>query len=221
MKNIFQRAAKAVSDGIYPPMRKVLCGKYFECLSNKKHGFTLAEILISLLILGVIASLTIPSLIQNTQKKEEVVKIKKGLSVLNQAVAMDKALSGEDLSQYENCWKLTQMFPKRLSATYLGEVDSNEFAFKTQDGLIFNCKSGMENFNANEVTSKDNYRFTFAIMTERNESYKYDGSCVASATGATLGDLNGCYFIYCGNDICIPSEDTAAIINSIDPTKAE
>ena len=71
----------------------------------KKLGFTLAEVLITLMILGVIAAMTVPSLIQDTQGKEQVVLMKKGHSMLNQAVTMNYALEQEDFS---NCFTKDQ-----------------------------------------------------------------------------------------------------------------
>ena len=48
------------------------------------NAFTLAEVLITLVIIGVIGALTVPSLIQNTQKQEYVTALKKAYSVLSQ-----------------------------------------------------------------------------------------------------------------------------------------
>ena len=50
-----------------------------------KFGFTLAEVLITLGIIGVVAAMTIPTLIANYQKKQTVVKLQKAISVMNQA----------------------------------------------------------------------------------------------------------------------------------------
>ena len=49
------------------------------------RGFTLAEVLITLVIIGVIGALTVPSLIQSTHKQEYIAKIKKAYSVVSQA----------------------------------------------------------------------------------------------------------------------------------------
>lgn len=51
-----------------------------------KKGFTLAEVLITLGIIGVVVSLTMPTLIQNTKKSEATARIKKFISVVNQAL---------------------------------------------------------------------------------------------------------------------------------------
>lgn len=55
---------------------------------NKIDGFTLAEILITLGIIGVIATLTIPALMNSTNNKETVTSLKKAYSLLSQAYTM-------------------------------------------------------------------------------------------------------------------------------------
>lgn len=54
-------------------------------LSSVHLGFTLAETLITLGIISVIAAITIPNLIATNQKKQTVVKLQKAISVMNQA----------------------------------------------------------------------------------------------------------------------------------------
>lgn len=51
----------------------------------KNRGFTLAEVLITLGIIGVVAALTIPTLIKNYQKKAATTAAKKAYSTLSQA----------------------------------------------------------------------------------------------------------------------------------------
>ena len=47
-----------------------------------KKGFTLAEVLITLGIIGVVAALTLPSLIQNYKEKATVTAVKESYSIL-------------------------------------------------------------------------------------------------------------------------------------------
>lgn len=49
-----------------------------------KNGFTLAEVLITLVIIGVIAAITVPSLINKTNNQETVSRLKKAYSTLAQ-----------------------------------------------------------------------------------------------------------------------------------------
>jgi prepilin-type N-terminal cleavage/methylation domain-containing protein len=53
-----------------------------------RAGFTLAEVLITLGVIGIVAALTMPALISNTQEKITVVKLKKIYSVLDNAMRM-------------------------------------------------------------------------------------------------------------------------------------
>ena len=53
--------------------------------ATRKVAFTLAEVLITLGIIGVVAAMTLPTLINNYQAKETVTRIKKVYSIVNQA----------------------------------------------------------------------------------------------------------------------------------------
>ena len=57
----------------------------------KEFAFTLSEVLITLGIIGVVAAMTIPTLIANTQSSKYRNQYKKTLSTLNQAVKMNEA----------------------------------------------------------------------------------------------------------------------------------
>lgn len=64
----------------------------------RKNAFTLAEVLITLGIIGVVAAMTIPTLISNTNGAQFKTAYKKALSTLNQAVLMNIALEDTDFS---------------------------------------------------------------------------------------------------------------------------
>lgn len=64
-----------------------------------KKGFTLAEVLITLGIIGVVAAITIPTLITNHQKKVTVTKLQKAISILNQAYRLSYDDNGEASAQ--------------------------------------------------------------------------------------------------------------------------
>lgn len=58
-------------------------------------GFTLAEVLITLGIIGVVAAITIPNLITEHQKRTTVTKLQKAISVMNQAYRLSYDDVGE------------------------------------------------------------------------------------------------------------------------------
>lgn len=74
-----------------------------------KSAFTLAETLITLGIIGIVAALTIPGIINNYQKKKTVTQLQKAISVINQAYR----LSFDELGE--------------LSAAETKDMDSKEY----------------------------------------------------------------------------------------------
>jgi prepilin-type N-terminal cleavage/methylation domain-containing protein len=84
--------------------------RYYSGLSiSLANGFTLAEVLITLLIVGIVASIVIPSLIQNTQDAELIAAAKKGYATVQQALLRYKTENGGDYSG---------LFPAGQSSTY-------------------------------------------------------------------------------------------------------
>lgn len=61
-----------------------------------KKAFTLAEVLITLVIIGVVAAITMPTIQANSQERERIAKVKKTFSVLNQAMIRVRA-TGADM----------------------------------------------------------------------------------------------------------------------------
>ena len=53
----------------------------------KKIGFTLAEVLIVIGIIGMIANMTIPTLMASVQEQQQVTQLKKAYTVINQALS--------------------------------------------------------------------------------------------------------------------------------------
>lgn len=99
---------------------------------NRKSGFTLAEVLVTLMIIGVIAAMTIPSLMQNTAQQEFKAAYKKAISVLNQAVTLNYALDGEDAVNFTKK-SFFHLMTKRLNVM----SSENEKYVYTADGMFF------------------------------------------------------------------------------------
>ena len=113
-------------------------------------GFTLAEVLITLAIIGVVAALSIPAVISNSQQQEFRTGLRKAVSVLNSAITMNMALDGE--SPYDNAnligylMKHMSIMKSRVNlpwtSVYVGWDGSkysstSNLAFYTTDGMRF------------------------------------------------------------------------------------
>ena len=59
-----------------------------------KPGFTLAEVLITLGIIGVVAAMTIPSIVQKQNQKEATSRLKKFYSTMSQAIMLSEVDNG-------------------------------------------------------------------------------------------------------------------------------
>ena len=116
-----------------------------------KKGFTLAEVLITLAIIGVVAAISIPSVISNTQQQEFKTGLRKAVSVLNSAITMNMAIDGESpydnkdtfnyLMRHMSVMKTTTALPYRYSTRLSDgtriERSGTNIAFYTTDGMRF------------------------------------------------------------------------------------
>ena len=72
---------------------------------KKFTGFTLAEVLITLGIIGVVAALTLPSVINNYRKQELITRLKKSYTVINQSIKLAEVDNGE----FENWYSVDEL----------------------------------------------------------------------------------------------------------------
>ncbi len=138
----------------------------FHTSLKKRAAFTLAEVLITLGIIGIVAAMTIPSLIANYQKKQTVSQLKKAYSTFAQALV---------LSQYENGnssdWDVTE-----AGSSYDDNLSYFEKYWKPYLKVIKVCKT----------MSECGYDITgYASLSDRN-NYKYYG--LFSVPGFIYGD---------------------------------
>ena len=118
-----------------------------------KRGFTLAEVLITLAIIGVVAAISIPSVISNSQQQEFKTGLRKAVSVLNSAITMNMALDGESPYDNANLFGYLQKHMSVMRSTYNINFDfatkpstsGNYYnsAFYTTDGMRFEMSEGL------------------------------------------------------------------------------
>jgi len=96
----------------------------------KRFGFTLAEVLITLGIIGIVAEMTIPTLMNKTQDMELKTAYKKSYSVLSQAFLLmitDNAESMKNICANGDTACLRDLFASKLNVVKkcdAGSVDS-------------------------------------------------------------------------------------------------
>jgi len=112
-----------------------------------KKGFTLAEVLITLGIIGVIAALTLPTLINNTQKMIYYSSFMKARNVLENAVQM-----------YENDF---------------GEIFSSS---RTSSDTRIEAERFASYFNGGKFIDESNWQEECAGYNSRNVALNYDGT---------------------------------------------
>lgn len=141
---------------------------------TRKLGFTLAEVLITLGIIGVVAAMTIPSLMNQTGQAEFKTGMKKALSVLNQAITMNVALDGNDFSS--------------LTTTVTNQSGSLYNMFVTRMNIV--NTGGSSAIGGPFDPAKSNYTLFFndgmAITFPQSAS-----SCTSAAPCNLVVDVNG------------------------------
>lgn len=145
---------------------------------TRKNAFTLAEVLITLGIIGVVAAMTMPTLMNSTQGAQYKTAYKKALSALSQAVVLNVALddynfadtkagTGEGADDY-TIWK---MLRSRMNVV---KTSTNGFGYKITD-------------NGAEV-SGGNYTLFF----NDGIAFSYDDNAANCTIDSTRGTVNEC-----------------------------
>lgn len=156
-----------------------------------KKAFTLAEVLITLGIIGVVAALTLPSVVQNYQKRSLEVATQKFYSVMSQAIKQYMADEGvDDLRQSSLSTtdddsdeiviaKNDEFFKKYLKAQ-ICEDDCFADSYKTQAGEISYAIGKSADFDI-----KGRYLLPDGMVVKSVISRYY-------GPGDLLVDVNGC-----------------------------
>lgn len=136
-----------------------------------KKGFTLAEVILTLTAIGIVAAMTIPAMIHVTNKKATIEQLKKSASTLNHAVytgvVTDGDLAGWGWETEDSALKIMQeIISPRLNVGFLCSGDSGNNAI---------CSYNVQNIAGDESDIKD-------IFDAKTRVYLTDGSLVAFAS---------------------------------------
>ena len=106
----------------------------------KKNGFTLAEVLITLAIIGVVATLTLPSLMANTNEQQAMTGFKKLINTLSEAGQMNSAMNGYDYSSITGMGQAQDRFD-RGQMTLMAIINDN-MSINRQAGVLAGYRGG-------------------------------------------------------------------------------
>ena len=152
--------------------------------SKKISAFTLAEVLVTLMIIGVIAAMTIPTLQQNTRNNEMVAGCLKAFSTLSQAIDRMKPDYGP--VGYGTKWNDAETFWK-------GENKDYKEGFVSQLNIVKSCTPGEKGCfwdgiprQLNGSSHGVNYNgANYTVRTTDGMSFNYDTSQCTAQKGVS------------------------------------
>lgn len=97
---------------------------------KKSFGFTLAEVLITLGVIGIISAITLPNLIANYQKKSVANRLKKMYAVTKQAVKLS-TVDNDEVSGWD--WDLAENDIYNFTKTYFYPYFKGSQIYKGND----------------------------------------------------------------------------------------
>lgn len=166
---------------------------------KKRFGFTLAEVLITLSIIGVIAAMTVPTLMSSTSEQEYKTGLKKAISTINQAITMQYALEGTTMEDYYFSSKVTN---DRSATGGSGTMASP--VFDTTEGIVgavFMQRMQVVDATTKRVTdsrtgavgSNAAIYLPDGMAIEFNPTYTKSGKCqnTEGCIGVIIVDVNG------------------------------
>ncbi len=112
----------------------------------KKHSFTLAEVLITIVVIGIIAAITVPVLMTNHKRTETTARLKKFYSNMNNALKQMEIEEGASLVELieSDTIDIYSFFPK------YGE---KYFNFMDSDGYTLGSTKRVEKYYLNDGTT--------------------------------------------------------------------
>lgn len=160
----------------------------------KKIAFTLAEVLIVLMIIGIIAEITIPTLVKNIQTAETVSMLKKEYSVMQQATNEAMITNGTPdtwstdpgWGQQQGATDLKNIYAKYLKYSKQCEADTS--CYPTV--YYLNSASTWQAPDASTLQLADGSIWIFRKWSTTNNSVSGTGP-LSNAIGVIHVDLNG------------------------------
>jgi prepilin-type N-terminal cleavage/methylation domain-containing protein len=148
---------------------------------QNKKAFTLAEVLIALVVVGIVAAITVPTLIQKYQEQAIKSALKKNYSVLKSALDKYQVDNGERLLASDVGYReLKSILVKYLNvtkdynfSTYLNEYNNSYKTYNGKSNMIHNWfDDGQFVLNDGSFIFIENYNSSKYISVDVNGAKK-------------------------------------------------
>ena len=177
---------------------------------TKRNAFTLAEVLITLGIIGVVAAMTMPTLLNSTQGAQYRTAYKKALSVLSQAVVLNVALDDYDTSQTTGTGTAADASLYKLFTQRMNVVATNGQGWEAKDGASNSAASFGDSAGSNYTFFfNDGIVLSFAKAQENCSESK---PCVGVID--VNGNKNPNKLVLCDGDTTSTSDNTSCVVTS-------
>src|SRR5574344_568096 len=144
----------------------------------KLKAFTIAELLIVLGIIGIVAETTIPTLIGNSKKEATGIAIKKFYSTMTNAIIISEEENGDSIHWEVNKFSDPMIFWNEYLAKYISvlKIQTNIHKVYLKDGTTVTLRNGScidFEFDVNgdkkpNVTNRDRFYFLFCGEHDRS-----------------------------------------------------
>ncbi len=150
-------------------------------------AFTLAEVLITLGIIGVVAAITLPAFIENHKEKETVTKVKKMYSLISNAYQMNIATNGPNLGTLKatNAQAATE-----VATVFLPYLSIMKDCGTTKRGCVYN---GTYKYKSGGNAVKYDYGgyASYRVLLNDGSSIWFRKTTASGNPSAIFYDVNG------------------------------
>lgn len=137
---------------------------------NKLKAFTLAEMLVVMGMIGVIAALTIPNLNEDALSTEYVAKFKKTEAAVQNALGLVKIKYGDDVSSWGDSTAVAQKIYNNLNWSESCGLAVDNMCFSKSDISAISGSTTMDGIGKSEtafkIVLKDNVSLAFDVETD-------------------------------------------------------
>ncbi len=152
---------------------------------SKHAAFTMAEVLITLGIIGIVAAMTLPGVIEGYQKAETINRLKKAYSVMAQAIELSEVHN--ESVKYWNFNQSSVSFFNQYLKQYFAKINETRYG-KISDEIKYTRPNG-----SIEDTFTPFYSNALVISTVDGMTFYLSEAMISSATSfqSILVDING------------------------------